>query len=84
MKKNPCVCISWHDASYSDSKNATKKVPPVRLTCGFVIEENKNFVNLAVNCYYTDKNKKLEPIDGFLIPTNTIVSFKKIGFYNEK
>lgn len=83
-KRNSCVCVLWKDAAYTNDKKALSEVPPPELTCGFLIEENKDFINLAINNYYTKNSKRLEPIDGFMIPVGTIISIKKIGFYEKR
>ncbi len=84
MNKNPCVCILWNDAAYTNDKKVLSSVPPPQLTCGFVIDENKEYINLSVNSYYVKGKKVIQPIDGFIIPIGSIINFKKMNFYDKK
>ncbi|MEK7635728.1 MAG: hypothetical protein AAB405_01400 [Patescibacteria group bacterium] len=81
--KNPVCTILWQDAAYSYSKEFSKELPSLRLTTGFIIVANDEFINIAVNVEYNQETGVLRPIDGFLIPKGVIVEFKKIGFFNE-
>lgn len=83
-KRNSCVCVLWKDAAYTNDIKALEEIPPPQLTCGFLIEKNKDFVNLAVNSYYTEEERRIELIDGFIIPVGTIIKIKKVGFYEKR
>ena len=81
--KNPVCAILWQDAAYAYSKEFPKELPSLRLTTGFIIHENDEFINTAVNVEYNQKTGVLHPIDGFMIPKKVIIEFKKIGFLNK-
>lgn len=81
--KNPVCVVIWQDAAFSYEKNIPKGLPLPQLTTGFVIKENKNFLNIATNVGFNKRTNLLELKDGFLIPRKTILKFKKIGYLNE-
>lgn len=78
--KNPVCAILWQDAAYSNSKKTPVSTPPLTLTTGFIIKSNKNFTQIATSVSYS--KKKIIPKDGFLIPNDAIVDFRKIDFYD--
>lgn len=82
--KNPVCVVWWHDAFYTDSKYLPLFLPQIQLTAGFIISENKKFINIATNVDYNVKTGRLWPVDGFLIPNRAIIKFKKISNLNEK
>ena len=78
--KNPPVCaLWWKDAAYSYGEKLTSALPPTQLTAGFVMAATDEYVNIATNVDYDEKDKTIWPIDGFVIPKKAIVEFKRIG-----
>ncbi|MFH1192702.1 MAG: hypothetical protein V1656_00045 [Candidatus Jorgensenbacteria bacterium] len=54
-------------------------------TAGFTVKATDSYVNIATNANYNLTTHGLWPVDGFVIPKNAIVKFRKIGFtHNEK
>jgi len=84
MNKNLIKAVLWNDAAYSNLDKLPDFVPPPRLTVGLIIEDNKEFINIAMNVYYYSDDNTIDQIDGFLIPKNTIISIKEIGDYGSK
>lgn len=82
--KNPICAILWLDAAYTFESQTPKELPQPRLTTGFIIEANDQFIFIATNVSYNEKEKTLCPVDGFVIPKKTIINFKAIGNYDSK
>ncbi len=80
---NPVCAILWREAFYTFNKNFPHKLPLPQLTTGFIISSNKKFINIATNVNYNSETGQLWPVDGFLIPQQAIIKFKKIGNLNE-
>ena len=80
-KKNPICAILWQDAAFSYEDNPPSEIPNPRLTVGYIIETTEEYTFISTNIDYDIKNKKIIPIDGFVIPRSLIINFKKIGYY---
>ena len=77
--KNPPVCaLWWQDAAYSYEKKLPDKFPHTQLTTGFVVVATDDFVNIATNVSYDEKDGTIWPIDGFVVPKKAITEFKRI------
>lgn len=71
--------VYWREAFFFFKKRLPVISLPVQITFGVIISENKESINLGINCEY-DKNKKLlKVIDGIFIPKRTILKIKQIG-----
>jgi len=87
MKKNkihkplPVCAILWQDAAYSYEKEAPIKLPPPQLTFGFVIATSNKHTNITSSVSYDKNTGKFYPADGFVIPKQTTLEFKKIGWF---
>ena len=81
---NPICAILWRDAAFTDD-SAHLNVPPTpRLTCGFIIETNDEFTNIACSVSYNKETGEIIPADGFIIPDKAIIDFRKIDFYDKQ
>lgn len=79
-KKLAEICaIYWQDAAYSFRKRLPKELPPVQITTGVIISQNKTLINVATNLTYHTKRSVVAPRDGFLIPKKTVLKIQKIG-----
>ncbi|MCL4405116.1 MAG: hypothetical protein M1361_01360 [Patescibacteria group bacterium] len=80
MTKNnkglPIRALLWRDAGYVFTKNPAQ--PDLQLTTGLIIEENDEFVNIAVNVDYNPRTHKIFAVDGFIIPKGAIVKTEEI------
>jgi hypothetical protein len=82
--KQKIYAVYWQDAVFSFRRTLPKTLPPLQLTFGIVIESRKEYLNIATNCQYDRKKKKLlKARDGFLLPRKTIISLIPIGYLNE-
>ncbi len=83
--KNPICTILWRDAAYTDDIQALEnETPKINLTCGFIIETNEQWTNIACSVHYDKEKKSMVPTNGFIIPENAIIEFKKIDFYDKE
>lgn len=82
--KNPVCAILWRDAAYSFEAGLPKELPSPQLTLGFIIDTNEHFTHIATNVAYDTSTNTMQVRDGMLIPEKAIISFRKIGDYNEK
>jgi len=84
FKRNPVCAILWRDAAYSFEERLPKEPPLPELTLGFIVDTNKTFTHIATSVAYDTSVHTLQKRDGILIPEKTIISFRKIGDYNEQ
>ena len=82
--KNPVCTILWEDAAYSFENEVPTEGPKPQLTAGFIMETNDTFTFIATNVRYSKEDGSLYPVDGFIIPENAILEFKKTGDCNER
>lgn len=76
------VCaILWRDASFIYTKKLAD-LPMLQLTTGFIIEDNKEFINIAMNVNYNPKVNKFWALDGFIIPKKAVVKSEIIYSLN--
>lgn len=54
------------------------------MTTGFVVAATSQYVNIATNVNYDSDTHELWPVDGFVIPEEAIIRFKKIGFLDHE
>ncbi len=80
---NPVCTILWQDAAYTDDLGTLDVIPSPTLTCGFIIETNDEYTNIASSVSYDNKTKKIVALDGFIIPEKAILEFRKIDFYEK-
>lgn len=76
--KNPVCVVWWRDAFRCFDKKFPQKFPPLQVTTGFIISADSKKINIATNVNYNPETGELWPVDGFVIPKNTIVKFKKL------
>jgi len=75
--------IIWKDAAYSSDERLHRAIPQNQNTVGFLIEKTKDYLIIACNvCTTNEISSTLKPIDGFMIPTKTVVKILKIGSLN--
>lgn len=84
FKKNPVCALLWADAAYSFEESLPKKPPLPQLTLGFIVEANDVFTHIVTTAGYDTSVHSLKKKDGILIPSRTIINFRKIGYYNEQ
>lgn len=78
--KYPPVCaVWWRDAAYSYERELPREFPHTQLTTGFVMVATDDYLNIATNVSYDEKNGTIWPIDGFVIPKKAVVEFMKVG-----
>ncbi len=78
MDKNSIYTILWNDAAFTFEKELPANLPNPRLTVGFIILENNEFVFLSTNVDFNKETNKILPKDGFVIPKKTILKITKI------
>lgn len=81
--RNPVGALLWLDAGYSFEKRFPGKFPQPQITAGFIIESNKDYINIATNVKYNEETDSIWPVDGFVIPGTAILKFKKLTNFNE-
>lgn len=77
MNKNIVYTILWRDAAYTFEPELPEVLPEPRLTTGFVIKTTEKYVFIATNVSYNKENGEISPVDGFIIPQNTVIKLKK-------
>ncbi len=77
------MAILWQDAAHTDQDELPEALPEPQLTCGFIIESTDTYINIATNVNYNKEASILEPVDGFVIPKDSIISVRKIRNYEE-
>lgn len=82
--KNPVCAILWRDAAHSFEERLPEELPLPQLALGFVVDTNETFTHIATSVAYDTSTHTLQARDGILIPKKTIISFRKIGDYNEQ
>lgn len=70
--KKPLCVVYWKDAAYTYEKKPPKFNPSTQATAGFIVYENKDTINVAMNVNYDEKTGDLWPVDGLAIPRKTI------------
>lgn len=67
------------DAAYSYEKKLPRSTPNEQLTAGFIVEATDDYTNIATNVHYDPGTKKIQRVDGFVIPKKAVIEFRRIG-----
>ncbi len=82
-KNKDVLMIVWQDAAFSNRAKLPKKNPPMQITFGLFISENRDAINIGMNCHLDSNGKIIECRDAFLIPKKVIKNIKIISKLNE-